>query len=176
MLAIALKRRADVMPQADLRPGDAHKLEFADASFDTVVCTFSLCSIPDDAAAVAEMKRVLRPGGRLVAVEHVRSTSRIAAGIQKMLEPFARKQGDSLILILITVQELANEDSLLIRVRRLNLGLFENLVEYVENLDALAEGAGELNRLLEEPRTSNSDNGAGDDADHSRHGSLRLAV
>ena len=96
MLAIAEGRRTRLMPTADLRQGDAQRLEFADASFDTVVCTFSLCSIPDDASAVREIKRVLRPGGTLVAVEHVRSPSRIVAAIQRLLEPFARRQGDSL--------------------------------------------------------------------------------
>lgn len=96
MLAIAEERRTRFMPEADLRRGDAQKLEFADASFDTVICTFSLCSIPDDASAVREIKRVLRPGGRLVAVEHVRSPSKVVAGIQRLLEPFARRQGDSL--------------------------------------------------------------------------------
>ncbi len=96
MLDIAQQRRAESMPSAELRLGDAQKLEFADGSFDTVICTFSLCSIPDDAAAVREVKRVLRPGGKLVAVEHVRSPSKVVAGIQRLLEPFARRQGDSL--------------------------------------------------------------------------------
>ncbi len=96
MLAIAQQRRAKSMPSAELRLGDAQKLDFADGSFDTVICTFSLCSIPDDAAAVREVNRVLRPGGKLVAVEHVRSPSKVVAGIQRLLEPFARRQGDSL--------------------------------------------------------------------------------
>src|SRR5207245_3578475 len=63
---------------------------------DTVVSTFSLCSIPDEASAIREIKRVLRPGGTLIALEHVRSPSKIVAGIQRLLEPFARRQGDSL--------------------------------------------------------------------------------
>ena len=61
--------------QATLRQGDAHALPFTDGSFDTVVCTFGLCAIPDVDTAVAEMVRVLRPGGRLVLVDHVASTS-----------------------------------------------------------------------------------------------------
>ena len=106
MLDIAQQRRAESMLSAELRLGDAQELEFADGSFDTVICTFSLCSIPDDRKAVsevkpvakvaAEVKRVLRPGGKLVAVEHVRSPSKVVAGIQRLLEPFARRQGDSL--------------------------------------------------------------------------------
>lgn len=86
MLAIARQRAAEIGLHADLRPGDAQGLEFADASFDTVVCTFSLCSIPDDRQAVAEMKRVLRPGGTLLLIDHVPSTTRLWRGIQWLLE------------------------------------------------------------------------------------------
>ena len=74
MLQRARSRAAELGLEADLRLGDATALEFSDGSFDTVVCTFSLCTIPDDAAAVAEAWRVLRPGGRFVLAEHVSST------------------------------------------------------------------------------------------------------
>jgi ubiquinone/menaquinone biosynthesis C-methylase UbiE len=49
------------------------RLDAPDASFDSVVCTFTLCTIPDPAAALAQMLRVLKPGGRLFLVEHGRS-------------------------------------------------------------------------------------------------------
>lgn len=52
---------------------DAQRLPFRDASFDTVVCTLSLCSIPDEALAVGEMARVLRPGGSLLLLDHIGS-------------------------------------------------------------------------------------------------------
>src|SRR3712207_4704116 len=86
MLAIARCRAAEVGLQAELRQGDAQALPFPHASFDTVVCTFSLCSIPDDRRAVVEMKRVLRPGGRLLLIDHVPSTTRLWRGIQWLLE------------------------------------------------------------------------------------------
>jgi ubiquinone/menaquinone biosynthesis C-methylase UbiE len=69
-----------------LRQADAHELPFADGSFDTVVCTFGLCAIPDPDTAVAEMARVLRPGGRLILVDHVASTSRAIRVAQWLLE------------------------------------------------------------------------------------------
>ena len=51
----------------------AEALPFPDASFDTVVSTLVLCTVPDQALALAEIRRVLRPGGRLLFVEHVRA-------------------------------------------------------------------------------------------------------
>lgn len=85
MLAWGRRRAAEVRPDADLRRGDAQQLPFEDASFDTVVCTFSLCSISDDRRAVVEMARVLRPGGRLILAEHVASPSRPVRAVQWLI-------------------------------------------------------------------------------------------
>src|SRR5262245_5462913 len=71
MLDIARARAADLGRGVTLQEGDAHALAFPDASFDTVVCTFGLCAIPDVDKAVDEMVRVLRPDGRLILVDHV---------------------------------------------------------------------------------------------------------
>jgi hypothetical protein len=57
-----------------------------DAADDTVVGTLSLCVIPDERQAVAEMKRVLRPGGRLLLLDHVAAASRLARVLQWLLE------------------------------------------------------------------------------------------
>jgi ubiquinone/menaquinone biosynthesis C-methylase UbiE len=82
---------------ADLRVGDAQALEFPDASFDTVVSTLTLCSIPDARRAVQEFDRVLRPGGRLVMLEHVRSPAPVVRAVQRVLNPIAvRFQADHL--------------------------------------------------------------------------------
>jgi ubiquinone/menaquinone biosynthesis C-methylase UbiE len=87
MLNIARKRAADLGREVDLREGNAEVLDFPDASFDTVVCTFALCTIPDDRKAVAEAKRVLKPGGRFVAIEHVGSPIGVVRAVERMLEP-----------------------------------------------------------------------------------------
>ncbi|WP_279580523.1 class I SAM-dependent methyltransferase [Fodinicola feengrottensis] len=71
MLAIGQQRAEKLGMAVDLRIGDAQALNFPDASLDTVVCTFSLCAIPDDHRAVREMIRVLRPGGLLLLADHV---------------------------------------------------------------------------------------------------------
>jgi ubiquinone/menaquinone biosynthesis C-methylase UbiE len=93
MLVLARRRASGLDVDVDLRLGDAQRLEFADASFDTVLITFALCTIPDDRAAVGEAFRVLRPGGRLVAVEHVRSPVRAVRTLQRVLEPLSVRFG-----------------------------------------------------------------------------------
>ena len=86
MLVVARRRARELGRVVDLRQGDAQALPFPDASFDTVVCALSLCSIPDDRKAVAEMERVLRPGGRLLLLDHVPATSRLGRDLQWLLE------------------------------------------------------------------------------------------
>ncbi|GLY71191.1 class I SAM-dependent methyltransferase [Amycolatopsis taiwanensis] len=86
MLDHARRRAEETGREVALSIGDAQRLEFPDASFDTVVCTFSLCAIPDDRVAIGEMKRVLRPGGRLLLADHVVSTSWAARVVQRLLE------------------------------------------------------------------------------------------
>src|SRR5207248_7469346 len=63
-LEIARARARELGRDLELRVGDAQALEFPDESFDTVVCTVSPCTIPNDRGAVAEVRLVLRPGGR----------------------------------------------------------------------------------------------------------------
>ncbi|MDQ2815831.1 MAG: class I SAM-dependent methyltransferase [Actinomycetota bacterium] len=75
MLGIARDRAAGLGQEAALAPGDAQALDFPDGSFDTVLCTLGLCAIPDDRRAISEMARVLRPGGRLLLVDHVAARS-----------------------------------------------------------------------------------------------------
>jgi ubiquinone/menaquinone biosynthesis C-methylase UbiE len=98
MLAIGRERAEALGHPADLQLGDAQALEFADESFDTVTCTLGFCTIPDTRRAAAEAHRVLRPGGQLLMLEHVRSPSRIVRGGQRLLEPLAvRFEADHLL-------------------------------------------------------------------------------
>jgi ubiquinone/menaquinone biosynthesis C-methylase UbiE len=86
MLGIARNRATELGRAADLREADAHALPFPDAAFDTVVCTFSLCAIPDERLAITEMKRVLKPGGTLLLADHVAGSTWPVRAIQRLLE------------------------------------------------------------------------------------------
>jgi ubiquinone/menaquinone biosynthesis C-methylase UbiE len=127
MLAIARRRARELGVEADLRQGDAQALEFAEASFDTVVITLALCTIPDDRAAAREIMRVLRPGGRLVSFEHVRSPRMPVRAIQRLLDPVSvRFEGDHLLRD--PIDYLGSEGFEVETVERLKWGIVERLV------------------------------------------------
>jgi ubiquinone/menaquinone biosynthesis C-methylase UbiE len=86
MLGLARQRAEEIGRAVDLREADAHALPFPDACFSTVVCTFSLCAIPDERRAVSEMNRVLRPGGLLLLADHIAGATRPVRAIQRILE------------------------------------------------------------------------------------------
>lgn len=80
-------RRATVARPTRLLRVQAESLPFADRSFDTVVSTFALCTVADPEQALAEARRVLRPDGRLLFLEHVRSELPGLARWQDRLAP-----------------------------------------------------------------------------------------
>lgn len=86
MLEQARRRRVPAL--AGLVQADASALPFQDASFDTVVITLALCTVPDPVAALREMARVCRPQGTILLLEHVRSTARPLAWLQDRLTPW----------------------------------------------------------------------------------------
>jgi ubiquinone/menaquinone biosynthesis C-methylase UbiE len=90
MLALARRRADELGLKVDLRVGDAQALDLPDACFDTVVCTLSLCAIPDDRQAVAEMWRVLRPGGTLLLLDHVAGSPLWVRAAQWLMELVTR--------------------------------------------------------------------------------------
>jgi ubiquinone/menaquinone biosynthesis C-methylase UbiE len=70
LLEMARRRAVAAARRVDLVQGSAAAIPIADGSIETVVMTWTLCSIADPVAALREMRRVLQPGGRLVFVEH----------------------------------------------------------------------------------------------------------
>jgi len=86
-MAQRLRARAAAGERAvEVVDAGAERLPFPDARFDTVVGTLVLCTIPDPQRALAEAARVLRPGGRLLFIEHVRSEDPRRARLQDRLE------------------------------------------------------------------------------------------
>jgi ubiquinone/menaquinone biosynthesis C-methylase UbiE len=81
---LAARRRA---PDVPLVQGDAQALPFRAGAFDTVVSGLVFCSVPDPARGLAEVKRVLRPGGTLRMLEHVRATGGLKARVQDRWQP-----------------------------------------------------------------------------------------
>jgi ubiquinone/menaquinone biosynthesis C-methylase UbiE len=65
-------------------------LPFADETFDSAVCTLVFCSVTDPLRGLQEIRRVLKPGGLLLMVEHVRAKGRVRATLQNMMTPFTR--------------------------------------------------------------------------------------
>lgn len=97
MLSIAQARADELGRSVQLSEADAQALPFGEATFDTVVCTYGLCNIPDDRRALEEMRRVLRPGGRLILVDHIRSAVKPIFWFQKAGELISiRMDGDHL--------------------------------------------------------------------------------
>lgn len=92
MVKLARRRLAE-SPIAEVEvlasPGEEIPLE--DASVDAIVLTYALCTIPDAAAAAAEMRRVLKPGGRLLFAEHGRHPKPGPRKLQERLEPLWSK-------------------------------------------------------------------------------------
>ncbi len=124
MIEVARRRAGELGREIDLRLGDAEALEFADESFDTVICTYSLCTIPDDRAAVREAKRVLRPGGKFIFAEHVRSPVGVVRAVEKLIEPLAiRFGGDHLTRE--PLEHLEAEGFAVEEVKRSRLGIVE---------------------------------------------------
>jgi len=70
-----------------LETGSAEAMPFESGTFDSLVSTWTLCSIPDAGAALAEMRRVLKPGGRFIFIEHGISPDVGIAGWQRRIDP-----------------------------------------------------------------------------------------
>lgn len=126
MLAVARGRAVALGREVDLRVGDAQALDLPDGSFDTVVTTLMLSAVPDIRQTVAEVRRVLRAGGRFLLLDFVRSPSRPVRLIQHLLDPlFVRRY--AFHLLREPLDHLAAEGFVVERVERSKGGMIERI-------------------------------------------------
>jgi len=89
LLAKAARKARKKGQPVELGLMDAQRLAFADGSFDSAATTFVFCSVPDPLVGLAEVRRVLKPGGRFLLLEHVRSKNRVLGWLMDRLNPIA---------------------------------------------------------------------------------------
>ena len=103
---------------------DVEDLEFEDNTFDTVAASLVFCSVPHPVRGLMEVKRVCKPGGRVVLVEHVLSENRIAARLMNLLNPLAFwLVGDNVNRK--TVQDVSDSGLAVEQVTELAAGIFK---------------------------------------------------
>jgi ubiquinone/menaquinone biosynthesis C-methylase UbiE len=93
MRARLARRVGDAAPSAEVVDASAEHLPFAAGTFDTAVVTLVLCSVDDQQAVLHEIARVVKPGGRLLFLEHVRSEDDKVARLQDRVRPFCNLVG-----------------------------------------------------------------------------------
>ena len=82
------QEKARGMKNVTLLLMDAEHLDFPDNSFDYVITSFALCTIPDPVKALKEMRRVLKQSGELIALEHMYSSDPFIACLEDLIKPF----------------------------------------------------------------------------------------
>jgi ubiquinone/menaquinone biosynthesis C-methylase UbiE len=88
MLEKAQQRAMVLGINAHLALGDAQALDYSDDTFDIAAATFVLCSVPDPLQGLKEIQRVVRPGGWVFLMEHVRSQNPFMGMVMDLLNPF----------------------------------------------------------------------------------------
>jgi ubiquinone/menaquinone biosynthesis C-methylase UbiE len=137
-LEAASRRAAELGLAVELREGDAERLPYPEEHFDTVVFCFSLCTIPDDRRAIAEAARVLRCRGRLLIVEHVRSSSTVIRAVQRLAEPLTVRIRDD-HLTRDPLEHVLAEELEVEYLERRRFGLVERIVARKPESEELEE-------------------------------------
>lgn len=126
MLHQARDRAADLGIDVDLRLGDGQALDLPDRRFDAVVMTLVLSAVPDIDRAIAEAQRVLRPGGRLLVLDFVRSPHRPVRLAQRLLSPHLTRRY-AFHLVRDPLDHLGAAEFVIERVERSKWGVVERV-------------------------------------------------
>jgi ubiquinone/menaquinone biosynthesis C-methylase UbiE len=100
------KKAVSGLPEPEVISGDLAKLPFEDEVFDTVVVTLVLCSVQNPLGGIAELHRVLKPGGQLLFLEHIRSHSLPLRALQSLATPLWKRLAGNCHLDRPTVEYL----------------------------------------------------------------------
>ncbi len=94
MLDKAIERVEELgMPNTTLKVMDATSVDFADNAFDKAVATYTISAVPDPIGVLREMRRVVKPGGALVILNHFRSERRVPARLEDLVAPVCTRLG-----------------------------------------------------------------------------------